>query len=305
MTSTELVLSPRSTQCEYLNAQYNVRHSVTDFERYTKLYRDLSDAAFASLQCYRDIPFGAGGNEKLDIFPAAHPDAPVLLFIHGGYWKALSKADSAFMAPALTAAGACVVVLEYDLVPDVDLDTIVSQVRRALAWVYQNICRYGGDPRRIFASGNSAGGHLVGMLLAGGWQSKMKLPTDVLRGAIPISGIFDLEPLRHTFVNDWMQLSETNAWHNSPLFSLPTEGAGELFVCYGSLESDEFARQSTRFLEAWQAAGFNGHNLISPDKNHFDVVLDLADAHSPLFKAVCKLMRLQPGPLRPAEFQLT
>lgn len=275
----------------HFDVQYNARASVDDFDQYPRQYRALSDAAHASLPCFKDVAYGPGAGERLDIFPASRPDAPVLLFIHGGYWRALSKADSAFMAPALTAAGACVVVLDYDLAPTVTLDHIVDQARRALAWLYLHIGEFGGDPQRLYASGSSAGGHLVGMLLAGGWQPEYGVPATVLRGALPISGLFDLRPLLLTHINGWMNLDEAAAIRNSPAFQLPAEG-GELVVSYGALETEEFARQSEEYLAAWAGQALPGRLVAAPGRNHFDVVLELGQAGTPLYEAILELMGL-------------
>lgn len=273
----------------YYDVQYNARASVDDFDQYPRLYRALSDQAHASLACHKDVAYGPGAGERLDIFPTSNPDAPVLLFIHGGYWRALSKADSAFMAPALTAAGACVAVLDYDLAPAATLDHIVDQCRRALAWLHGNIADFGGDPQRLFASGSSAGGHLVGMLLAGGWQAAYGVPDDVLRGGLPISGLFDLRPLLPTHINAWMSLDEDAALRNSPLFHLP-QSAGELVVSHGALETAEFARQSQAYLAACRGCGLPGRFVETPEKNHFDVVLELGQPGTPLHGAVLQLM---------------
>ncbi|WP_374437876.1 alpha/beta hydrolase [Pseudomonas panipatensis] len=275
----------------YYDSQYNARASVQDYEQYPRLYRALSDQAHARLTCYKDLPYGPGEHERLDFFPAARPDAPVLLFIHGGYWRALSKADSAFMAPALTAAGAAVAVLDYDLAPAVSLDHIVDQTRRALAWLYRNAAAHGGDPQRLYVSGSSAGGHLCGMLLAAGWHAAYQLPTDVVRGALPVSGLYDLLPLLPTHINTWMNLDEAAARRNSPLFHLP-ERAGELLVSYGGLESQEFARQSEAFLSAWNSRGLRGRSLPVPGRNHYDVVLQLGEPGMALHQAVLELMEL-------------
>lgn len=276
---------------DYYDLQYNARASVDNYEQYPRQYRDLSDAAHASLKVFKDVAYGPGVSERLDIFPAQSTNAPVLLFIHGGYWRALSKADSAFMAPALTAAGACVVVIDYDLAPAVTLDHIVDQTRRALAWVHAHIAGFGGDPARIVASGSSAGGHLVGMLLAGGWQAQYGVPDSVLHGALPISGLFDLQPLLATHINAWMHLDETSARRNSPLFHLPAHSTS-LVVSYGALETEEFARQSQAYLDAWCVEGLPGRFVEAPGKNHFDVVLQLGEPGTPLYQAARQLLDL-------------
>lgn len=277
----------------YYDVQYNARASVEDFDQYPRQYRALSDAAHASLRCFKDVAYGPGAAERLDIFPAERPGAPVLLFIHGGYWRALSKADSAFMAPALTAAGACVVVLDYDLAPAVTLDHIVDQTRRALAWLHRHIAEFGGDPQRLYASGSSAGGHLTGMLLAGDWHASYGVPDSVLRGALPISGLFDLHPLLQTHINGWMGMDEVAARRNSPAFHLPIRNA-ELVISYGALETAEFARQSHEYLDAWTARGLPGRFVEAPGRNHFDVVLELGQPGTPLYRAVSELMGLKP-----------
>ncbi|MFR0675869.1 alpha/beta hydrolase [Enterobacterales bacterium AW_CKDN230030176-1A_HGKHYDSX7] len=278
----------------WLDHQYDVRASVEDVDQYLRRYRALSDIALATYPVHRSVPYGPGAKETVDIFPAASAGAPVFFFIHGGYWRALSKADSAFMVPALTQAGACVVVVEYDLVPTVDLDGIVQQVRQALAWTYRHVAAFGGDPNRLFAAGNSAGGHLLGMLLSNDWQARLGVSTQILRGAVAISGLFDLQPLMHTFVNEWMRLSDVDARRNSPLHHVPAQSDTKLLLCYGGLESEAFAHQSAAYLAAWQAMGLLGESLVSPERNHFDVVLDLGDTQSAVFKAVHRLMEL-PG----------
>ncbi|MDF0730118.1 alpha/beta hydrolase [Pseudomonas entomophila] len=279
------------TLSAYYDTQYNARASVADFDQYPRQYRALSDAAHARLPVFKDVAYGPGAGERLDIFPASRLDAPVLVFIHGGYWRALSKADSAFMAPALTEAGACVVVVDYDLVPAVTLDVIVDQTRRALAWVYRHIQAFGGDPQRLFASGSSAGGHLVGMLMAAGWHGAYGVPENLLRGALPISGLFDLRPLLQTHINGWMQLDEAAAQRNSPALQ-PLQPGVELVISHGMLETAEFARQSQHYLATWAAQGLPGRFVETPGKNHFDVVLELGQPGAPLYRALVELMGL-------------
>ena len=172
-------------------------------------------------------------------------------------WRALSKNESAFMAPALNAAGATVVVPDYDLAPAASLDHIVDQMRRALAWTFTHIARWGGDPERICVSGSSAGGHLTGMLVAGGWQSAYGLrDTAVAVAAFPLSGLFDLQPLLHTEINGWMGLDDAAAQRNSPRFQLPSHLSHAhcaLRVACGEFESLDEVMGNVR--QVAQAAG--------------------------------------------------
>ena len=194
-----------------LDVQYNARATVPDIQPILKKYAEDSATARRTLDCALDVPFGEHADELLDIFPAANTlpgtaGAPVFVFIHGGYWRLLSKNESSGMAPAFTQAGAVVVSVNYSLAPAVTLDRIVDQNRRALAWIHRNIARFGGDPARIHVCGSSAGGHLAGALLAGGWHASYEVPPDVIRGAAPLSGLFDewsasrSAPIRHVTI---------------------------------------------------------------------------------------------------------
>ncbi|AHV94130.1 alpha/beta hydrolase [Bordetella holmesii] len=276
-----------------LDVQYNARATVPDIQAILKQYTDESRQARHALHCLADISYGPHPDERLDIFPAAQSDAPVFFFIHGGYWRALSKDDSCNMAPTFTAAGATVVVLNYSLAPSVTLDRIVDQTRRALTWVYTHIAQYGGDPRRIHICGSSAGGHLVGMLLAAGWQNAHGLPDDAIHGACALSGLYDLRPLIHTHINAWMHMSQADAERNSPALLPLTVRGCPLIVAYGESETDEFKRQSRNYLSQWQAAGYPAHYVDVPDSNHFDLVLKLNDAQAPHTRAVLEQMGLR------------
>ena len=279
-----------------LDVQYNARATVPDIWPILKQYESESAHARATLDCDTDVAYGDHPDEVLDIFrPAGTPSAaPVFFFIHGGYWRLLSQKESSGMASAFTVAGAVVVALNYSLAPAVTLDRIVDQTRRALAWVHAHIAQYGGDPTRIHVCGTSAGGHLTGMLLAGGWHADYGVPTDVVRGAAPLSGLFDLRPLPHTHINEWMQLSEDDAIRNSPIDHLPAKGC-PLIVSYGGSETDEFKRQSRDYLAAWQTRGFQGIDVPMPHTNHFDIVLALSDPATPLTRAIFDQMGLPPA----------
>ncbi|QDJ50746.1 alpha/beta hydrolase [Bordetella hinzii] len=279
-----------------LDVQYNARATVPDIQAILKQYADESRRARLAVACRADIAYGPHADETLDIFPARQADAPVFFFIHGGYWRALSKNDSCNMAPAFTAAGATVVVMNYSLAPAVTLDRIVDQARRALAWVHAHIGEHGGDPRRIHVCGSSAGGQLVGMLLAPGWQAAHGLPDDAIRGAASLSGLYDLRPLVHTHINEWMRMSPADAERNSPaLLPLPARGC-PLLITYGETETDEFKRQSRDYLAQWRAAGHTGRYVDMPGSNHFDLVLKLNDPRAAHTRAILEQMGLAPGP---------
>ncbi|HEY0294561.1 MAG TPA: alpha/beta hydrolase [Bordetella sp.] len=281
-----------------LDVQYNARATVPDVMVFLNEYTEQSRQARASLPCATGLAYGEDPDETLDVFPAAAGSAspaPVFVFIHGGYWRALGKDDSSSMAPAFTRAGAVVVAVNYSLAPAVTLDRIVDQNRRALAWVHRNIARYGGDPARIHIGGSSAGGHLAGMMLASGWQQAAGLPADLVKGALLLSGLYDLTPLVHTHINAWMRMSPADAERNSPQRHAPASGC-PIVVSYGSNETDEFKRQSRDYLQAWQARGYPGQLTLVPGTNHFDIVLELSKPDSPLTRAVFAQMGLTSSP---------
>ncbi len=274
-----------------LDRQYNARATVADVTPFLQEYASGSERARALLPCSLDVGYGPHPDETLDIFPATRPGSPVFVFIHGGYWRALSKDDSSFMAPAFVEAGATVVAVNYSLAPDAALDEIVAQCRRAVAWMAHEIHRFNGDPDQLHVCGSSAGGHLVGTLLSDDWQAEYGLPDDAIKSATPISGLFDLAPLIHTHVNAWTRLDEVSALRLSPLFNLPRRGC-PLIVSYASTETAEFARQSDAFLQHWTARGFPGRYIPMPGTNHFNVIMALADPASPLTQAIFDAMGL-------------
>ena len=273
-----------------LDLQYNARATVPDIAPMLRDYAALSAQARSSLPCALNVSYGEHPDETLDIFFAqGNARAPVFIYLHGGYWRLLSKDDSSFMAPALTAAGMTVVAVNYSLAPAVTLDHIVDQTRRAMAWVQSNIGHYHGDGQKLIISGSSAGGHLGGMVLARGWQETYGFDASGLAGAVLLSGLYDITPLVNTHINEWMHLSPEDARRNSPLFDIPDNGP-PLIVSYGSNETAAFKQQSQDFLATWKAKGFKGEYVDMPDTNHFDLVLHLNQPDSPLLQKLLRLL---------------
>ena len=260
----------------WLDSMYNNRALVPDYADHLARWVGASKGARLSHHCKLDVAYGRSEGEKLDIFPGAD-DAPVLVFIHGGYWRSLDKADHSFIAPAFTSHGACVVVPNYDLCPQVTIPDITLQMVSALAWVYRNISRYGGDARRITVVGHSAGGHLAAMMLACHWpRYAADLPQGLVRNALSISGLFDLQPLLHTpFLKASLQLTEFDAVRASPAL-LPPPKTGVLHAVAGGDESPEFLRQNPLIQKAWGRKVVPGIQPL-PGLNHFTVLNALVD----------------------------
>jgi len=245
------------------------------------------------------VAYGHAEGEKLDIFPAqckpGAPLAPVLVFIHGGYWRSLDKADHSFLAPAFVKQGACVVVPNYALCPAVTIPDITLQMVQALAWVYRHIGVHGGDRRRITLVGHSAGGHLAAMLLACQWPAvAADLPPDLVKNALSISGVFDLEPLRHTpFVADSLRLTPAQVKKASPaLLPAPPlrDGRGALFSVAGGNESSEFLRQNQLIQQAWSPQVVPVAEAL-PGLNHFSVLEALVQPRHRLNQLAKQLLK--------------
>ena len=273
------------TQAE-IDAQYNAGQSVPDFPRYGQRNATLSQQLRQSLPCTLDVPYGPTLAETLDIFPAA-PDgatsagAPVFVFIHGGYWRALSSKDYSLVATGLRQRGITTVVVNYALCPQVSIEEIVRQVRAAVAWCLRNIAAHGGDPARMVVGGHSAGGHLTAMCLQTAWAADYGLPQDPLAGAVLISGLYDLRPLRYSYLQPMIQLDEGIVQRCSPLFGVRASRTPAL-VTWGGNESAEFARQSASWHGAYTALGSPATLQAVDGAHHFSVLDGFEDPGSPL-----------------------
>ena len=273
-----------------LDREYNARATVPDFPAEMLRYQQASAAARASLAMEADLLFDAASGSRLDWFPG-QPGGPVFLWVHGGYWRALSRADNHCVAPGLVAAGAHVAVMDYTLAPAADLDEIVRQVRACCTWVARGAAERGADPARLFVGGSSAGGHLAGMLIADGW------PAPPIQGAVALSGLFDLEPVRLSYVNEWMHLDDAAAARLSPARHIPKRApAAKLLACYGGSETAEFKRQTEDYAGQWAARGFDANVVARPERNHFDLVVALGNPGDPLCDAVAAFMGLGTHP---------
>ena len=278
----------------WLDKQYNNRARIPEHAEIFERWDEASALAREKSLCQLDLPYGKDANEKLDVFLPSRENAPVLVFIHGGYWRALDKRDVSFVAPSFVQDGAMVVVPNYSLCPTVTIDQIALQVVHAVAWAYRNAPTYGANPRRIVVAGHSAGGHLAAMALSCMWKRLDKaLPAQLVHGALSISGLFDLEPLRHApFLMNDLRLTADSVLRLSPAgFPAP---AGILHAAVGAEESEEFLRQNELIQRAWGASVVPICEQI-PGTNHLNVLHDFADSTGHLHQLACGLLGLSQG----------
>ncbi len=279
---------------EALDLQYDNQRRVARFQAHRDFYARESARARDELAAELGVAYGPSADERLDIFVPAGGGggAPVQVFFHGGYWRALSAEDFSFVAPQMVAAGAVSVVVNYALMPGVTMAELVRQCRAALAWTDANIARYGGDPSRIFISGHSAGGHIVAMMLAADAPPGTGDASAVVKGAVAISGLFDLEPIRLCYLNETLGLTADEVRPASPLYHPPAH-ATPLVVCYGGLESEEFARQAATYGEAVTAAGRACDVRAIDGEDHMSIAASLAAGDSALTNIVLAQMALR------------
>jgi arylformamidase len=266
-------------------AQYNNRARVPEYvdinARWQAASRDYRSKAGARL----DIAYGAGERQRYDLFPAAVDPAPLLVYIHGGYWQRGDRTEYAFIAREFNAAGISVALPSYSLCPAVSVMDIVAELRCFLAALWQ---RTRIHPLVI---GHSAGGHLTAAMLATDWSGSPGVPADLVRAGYAISGVFDLPPLVGTSLNEALRLSPEAAQAASPMFWPAPPKARAFAAAVGGLESEEFLRQSRALARIWRQAGVTAEDVVVANTNHFTIVDELTRPTSPMFKSVLALAR--------------
>lgn len=282
-------MSDRADDVSFLNSEYDARARTQSFDR-ERIYRERSHAAFERTERIADIVYDTASGSKLDIYPS-QPGAPLFVWVHGGYWRSSTKDANAFVAPGLVKAGVAVANVDYSLAPAVRIGEIVRQVRTSVAWLVRNARSYGYDAGRIHVGGHSAGGHLVGMLLADKWQDSFGLSHDAIGTGLAISGLFDLAPLQKTFVNEALSLNEAEIRDNSPINLIPETSNARLLATVGGDESSEFHRQTDDYLRAWQRKRYSGTRIDMPGFHHFDIILELERPGNTLFDTLLQSIR--------------
>jgi arylformamidase len=237
--------------------------------------------------CVLDIAYGPAPLQRLDVYrQAGARGQPVLVDVHGGGWQRGTKNGRGFPAETLMPRGVVWVPIDYRLAPDAPLPEIVDDVRRAVAWVHANIAGHGGDPKRIYITGHSAGGQLAAMALLDGWHAALDLPTNVIKGACLVSGVFDIRPMAVGF-----GLSADEAARYTP-FLHPPKASGPVVLAYGGVEHPHIAQELRAFAQAWRTAGLGVSTIECPGDDHFSIARTLADPAATLNRALMEMMGL-------------
>jgi arylformamidase len=273
-----------------LEREYSPSSCVPSIAPFLEAYVQRSNEAVAKLSYEQNVRWGDGVDETLDFFPAASPQAPLLIFFHGGYWQEHSKADVSFIALNCVAEDIAYAAVEYTLAPQASVGAIVEQCRRAIGYIARQGSALGFDSRRVFIAGSSAGAHLAAMLLVDGWQKLQGVPENMIAGSILLSGIYDLEPLVPTYINQALHMTEQDAGILSPIrhrLAPPVP----MVVAWGENETDEFKRQSRSFASELSESGFPVKSLQVDGANHFDIVFEIADSSTELGRATLELIK--------------
>jgi arylformamidase len=273
-----------SPAAAFAEREYNLRAAFPDHVEWFARWAADSERARASMRMTRDVRYGVGPKQTFDVFPAREPRG-ALLFIHGGYWRALDKDDHSFVAMPFVAEGIGVAVVNYDLCPAISIAGIAEQCRQAVDWLVREGEAHGVPASRLVVVGHSAGGHLTAMMFATDWQAR-GTAADALVGGVSISGVFDLEPLVDVSFNSDLGLDVQSAREVSPIHLHPRVHV-PLLLAAGANETSEFIRQSQNLWERWPRCRPSGRTgpLFVAGTHHFSVLTEFADPKSELFAA--------------------
>ncbi|MBT5810594.1 MAG: alpha/beta hydrolase [Rhodospirillaceae bacterium] len=285
----------RDYDADALYAQYNNRAMtpadvLADIKAKEAVRADEFRAAAKRAQF--DIAYGPHPRERLDLFMPDAENPPLFAYIHGGYWQWNDKEPFSFLPEQLVPAGAAFANIEYELCPNITLTELTQQIRRALAYLWREAGSLGFDRDRIVVSGHSAGGHLTAMMMATDWPAfGDDLPVDLVSAGLPVSGIYDIEPLRLTPLNDAIRMDAVEAKALSPVFMAPPNPA-PMIVVYGGDESEEFDRQAKNLADAWRTEDAPTEVLNAPGRDHFTVLNALTEPGHDVLKAALRLLGL-------------
>tara|TARA_Y200000002_G_scaffold27294_1_gene20517 strand:- start:923 stop:1804 length:882 start_codon:yes stop_codon:yes gene_type:complete len=275
--------------------QYNLRAGRPDYEVTVIPNWELKSASVRQeIDCNLNIIYGSGENQKIDIFYCGEKSAPTLLYFHGGYWQRGNKSIYSFLAKPYTSSGVNVVIVGYDLCPDVSITRISEEAREAILFVWKKGKDFKLNPNRIVVMGHSAGGHITQMMMGTKWSNlEIMLPNDLIKAGIPISPLSYLEPVRLTeALNAGIRMDELEAETQSPMTQHPPVTNAPQLVAVGGLETTEFHRQAQMYVDAYNSKERIIKFFEVPNVDHFDELNILEDSQSSFFKETIRLIKL-------------
>ncbi|HZZ95035.1 MAG TPA: alpha/beta hydrolase [Usitatibacter sp.] len=270
---------------EFVEREYNNRALVKDYPRYFDRWTRDSEFVRATLVGELEVPYGPDPRHRIDLFPAGERALGTLVFIHGGYWRSLDKDMFSWIAAAWNAAGVSVALPRYRLAPAVRIEDIVGDAIAATTWLFEHGARHRMNMDRVVLSGHSAGGHLAAAIMAAP-RERLAFDTTRIAGAVPISGIFDFEPLRLFSFNSDFRLDAASVARLGLADKMPSVDA-PLIVAAGADESSEFRRQSQLLADAWKSRG--AQLMLMPGAHHFSIVDAFAERGAPLHEGTLAL----------------
>ena len=280
----------------WYDVQYNLRAGRPDYEE-TVIPNWIKDSKKAreNLNCTLDVRYADGDNQKLDVFLCGDKKAPTLIWIHGGYWQRGDKSIYSFLASPFVEFGVNVIIVGYDLCPNVSMTRISEELREAVSFIWNNGKILGINRDKISVMGHSAGGHLTQMMMATDWPARdSAFPLDIIKAGIPVSPLSYLEPVRLTLaLNANLQMDAKEANLESPMTNHPPLTNAPQLVVVGGAETDEFHRQSEMYVNSFRTQQRMIDMYVVPGVDHFDELNVLADQESTFFKKVCAMIGVE------------
>ena len=281
-----MAFSPRGVMASKtsLDAQYDVRAAFPDFPKHVQEWRRRSEASCRKLNWTLAIPYGQHASMKLDVCRPEHAAGPIHVFFHGGYWQAMGREFFNFIADSLIDAGVTVVIPSYPLAPAASMGEIVAAASAAMLWTRNHAAALGADPERISVSGHSAGGHLAAMICAMDWRDHLPDQQENLASTgVCISGVYDLEPIKGTYLNDTLNLQEEDVTAYSPVRLITPRTAPPLLLVVGSKETEAFHSQQLHFGNRCLVQKRSISAVTVPDKDHFEIVSEVYSTDTTAF----------------------
>ena len=278
---------------EEIDLAYDQAPWAPNAEEVARRNAQKTTATLARLGAPRRLAYGPTEIEKLDLYPARQPGAPINVFVHGGAWRRGDAKSAGYMAETYVDAGANFIALDFASVADVDGNLLVmaDQVRRAVAWVHKNAASFGGDPKRLYISGTSSGGHLAAVALTTDWK-EFGVPADTLKGGLCCSGLYELQPVSLSTRSGYVKFTPEMIAKLSPQRHLDRLVV-PVVIAHGTPETPEFQRQNREFAAAVKAAGKPVTFLVGQGYNHFEMFETLGNPYGLVGRAMLQLMNLK------------